>query len=60
VRHFCAGKHHHFFKSVTDVAKLTQTPDGAWGFEIKKPLESGHYVVTFLKSNFTYWDFDVK
>jgi len=49
-----------YYKSVNEVVKLTQTPEGAWGFEVKGALEAGHYVVTFLKNPIQYWDFDVK
>jgi len=48
------------WKPLLDSAKLAQNPDGAWAIEILKPLEPGHYVVTFLKGPVAYWDFDVK
>jgi len=48
-----------FWKPLLDSAKLGQNPDGGWAFEILKPLEPGHYIVTFLKAPITYWDFDV-
>jgi hypothetical protein len=49
-----------YWKSLADVSKLTQDSDGGWFFDIKKPLERGHYLVTFLKNPMYYWDFDVK
>lgn len=49
-----------WWKDLADVAKLTQSPEGGWAFEIQKPLEAGHYLVTFLKMPNVYWDFDVR
>lgn len=49
-----------FWKSLTNAAKVTQTPDGVWMVDIQKPLEPGHYALTFLKTPFWYWDFDIK
>jgi hypothetical protein len=49
-----------WYKPVLDSAKLSQTQDGAWGFEIMSPLEAGHYLVTFQKVPMRYWDFVVK
>lgn len=49
-----------YWKSLADFAKVTQTPDAMWVVDILKPLEPGHYVLTFLKNPMWYWDFDVK
>jgi hypothetical protein len=49
-----------YWKPLTDVAKFKQNSDGAWAYELAKPLPTGHYVITFGKTATYYWDFDVK
>jgi hypothetical protein len=49
-----------YWKGLADSAKVTQTSDGVWVVEILKPLAPGHYILTFLKNQVAYWDFDVK
>ena len=49
-----------YWKPLLESAKLVQTEDGAWSYKILKPLEPGHYLITFAKNPQYYWDFDVK
>ncbi len=49
-----------YWKPLVGATKFCQHPDGSWGFDILKPLEAGHYVVTFQRNPIYYWDFDVR